>query len=160
MGQEYKEKLKELNLPGDTWVTLTNSDHAEVFHYKDDAVNDAVSDTDIVRWFSELVMALPDTRKEGILADLENACGLEIPDPEDENAETLDAGQVHDAIVNNFYDQEFISHEIKKYDHKRGRCTLTATVELTLEELLNLEYNLAGWEIEVETKSGTLSIEV
>ena len=160
MGQEYKDKLKELNLPGDTWVTLTNSDHAEVFHYKDDAVNDAVSDTDIVRWFSKLVMALPDTRKEGILADLENACGLEIPDPEDENAETLDAGQVHDAIVNNFYDQEFISHEIKKYDHKRGRCTLTATVELTLEELLNLEYNLAGWEIEVETKSGTLSIEV
>ncbi len=160
MGQEYKDKLKELNLPGDTWVTLTNSDFAEVVHYQDDAVNDAVGETDIVRWFSELVMALPDTRREGILADLEDACGLEIPDAEDENAEPLDAGQVHDAIVNNFYDQEFISHEIKKYDHKRGRCTLTATVELTLEELLNLEYDLSGWEIEVETKSGTLSIEV
>jgi hypothetical protein len=160
MGQEYKEKLKELDLPGDTWVTLTNSDFAEVLHYKDDAVNDAVGETDVVRWFSELVMALPATRREGILTDLEDACGLEIPDSEDENAEPLDAGQVHDAIVNNFYDQEFISHEIKKYDHKRGRCTLTATLEITLDELLNLDYNLSGWTIEVETKRGTLGIEV
>lgn len=160
MSQDYKNKLKELSLPGDAWVTLTNSDHAEVFHYKDDAVNDAVSETDIVRWFSELVMALPDARREGILADLEDACGLEIPDPEDENAEPLDVGQVHDAIVNNFYDQEFISHEIKKYDHKRGRCTLAATLEITLDELLGLDYDLSGWEIEVETKNGTLNIEV
>lgn len=160
MGQEYKEKFKDLDLPGDTWVTLTNSDFAEVLHYKDDAVNDAVGETDIVRWFSELVMALPDTRREGILADLEDACGLEIPDPDDEDAEQLDAMQVREAIENNFFDQEFISYEIKKYDHKRGRCTLTAMVEVTLDELLNLDYNLSGWEIEVETKNGTLSFEV
>lgn len=159
MSQDYKNKLKELSLPGDTWVTLTNSDHAEVFHYKDDAVNDAVSDTDVVQWFSELVMALPATRREGILDELADACGLEIPDPDDENAEPLEWGHVHDAIVNNFFDQEFIAHEIKKYDHKRGRCTLTATLEITLDELLNLDYDLSGWEIEVETKRGTLSFE-
>jgi len=160
MSHEYKDKLKELDLPGDTWVTLTFSDHAEVLHYKDDAVNDAVSETDVVRWFSELVMALPDTRKAGILADLEDACGLEIPDPDDENAEPLEWGQVHDVIVNNFFDQEFIAHEIKKYDHKRGRCTLTASVEVSVEELLGLDHDLSGWEVEVETKTGTLSIEV
>jgi hypothetical protein len=105
-------------------------------------------------------MALPDTRREGILDELADACGLEIPDPDDENAESLEWGHVHDAVVNNFFDQEFIDYEIKKYDNKRGRCTLTATVEVTLEELLNLDYDLSGWEIEVETKSGTLSIEV
>jgi hypothetical protein len=33
-------------------------------------------------------------------------------------------------------------------------------LEITLDELLNLDYDLSGWEIEVETKSGTLSIEV
>ena len=160
MSQDYKNKLKELGLPGDTWVTLTNSDHAEVFHYKDDAVNDAVSDTDVVRWFSQLVMALPTTRREGILDDLADACGLEIPDPDDEDGEHLEWGHIHDAIVNNFFDQEFIAHEIKKYDHKRGRCTLTATVEVTLEELLELDYDLSGWEIEVENRGSTLSIEV
>ena len=160
MGQEYKEKLKSLDLPGNTWVTLTNSDHSEVFHYKDDAVNDAVGETDIVRWFSELVMALPDMRREGILADLEDACGLEIPDSEDEDTEQIDATQVREAIENNFFDQEFISYEIKKYDHKRGRCTLTATLEITLDELLGLDYDLSGWEIEVENKNGTLNIEV
>ena len=160
MGQDYKDKLKELDLPGDTWVTLTYSDYADVLHYQDDAVNQAVDETDVTRRFSNLVMALPDTRRKGILADLEDACGLEIPDPDDENSEPLDADQVREAVDNNFYDQEFISHEIKKYDHKRGRCTLTATVEVTLEEILGLDYDLSGWEIEVETKRGTLSIEV
>ena len=160
MGQDYKDKLKELDLPGDTWVTLTYTDHADVLHYQDDAVNQAVDETDVTRRFSNLVMALPDTRRKGILADLEDACGLEIPDPDDENSEPLDADQVREAVDNNFYDQEFISHEIKKYDHKRGRCTLTATVEVTLEEILGLDYDLSGWEIEVETKRGTLSIEV
>jgi hypothetical protein len=160
MSQDYKNKLKELGLPGDTWVTLTNSDHAEVFHYKDDAVNDAVSETDVVRWFSELVMALPSARREGILDELADACGLDIPVPDDEIAEPLEWGHIHDAVVNNFFDQEFVGHEIKKYDHKRGRCTLTATLEITLDELLNLDYDLSGWEIEVETPRGSLSIEV
>ena len=80
MSQDYKNKLKDLGLPGDTWVTLSTSDFAEVFHYKDDAVNDAVNETDVVREFSNLVMALPDARRAGILAELEDACGLEIPD--------------------------------------------------------------------------------
>ena len=159
MSQDYKNKFKELDLPGDTRVTLTNSDHAEVFHYKDDAVNDAVSDTDVVRWFSELVMALPDTRKEGILADLEDACGLEIPDPDDENAEPLEWGHIHDAIVNNFFDQEFIAHEIKKYDHKRGYCTLTASLDVTLDQLLEAEPDLTGWELTFKTKGGKTTIE-
>jgi hypothetical protein len=160
MSQDYKDKLKELDLPGDTWVTLSTSDFAEVLHYKDDAVNDAANETDVVREFSNLVMALPNTRRDGILAELEDACGLEIPAPDDENAEPLDADLICETIKDNFHDQEFISYEIKKYDHKRGRCTLTATVEVTLDELMNLDYNMLGWEIEVETKSGTLSIEV
>ena len=68
MSQDYKNKLKELDLPGVTWVTLSTFDFAEVLHYKDDAVNDAVNETDVVREFSNLVMALPSTRRDGILA--------------------------------------------------------------------------------------------
>ena len=160
MSQDYKNKLKELKLPGDTWVTLTYADGADVLHYEDDAVNNAVSETDVVRRFSNLVVELPVTRREGILADLEDACGLEIPDPEDEFAMLLDGLAVAEAIENNFFDQEFIDYEIKKYDNKRGHCTLTATLEITLDELLSLESDLSGWEIEVETKRGTLSFEV
>ena len=160
MGQEYKDKLRTLDLPGGTWVTLTYSDHAEVFHYKDDAVNDAVSETDVVARFSELVMALPETRRDGVLGDLEDAVGLELPDPDDEDAMMFfDVDHVRESIENNFHDQEFIEYEIKKYDHKRGRCTLTATLKVTLEELLGLDYDLGGWEIEVETKNGRLTIE-
>jgi hypothetical protein len=159
MGQEYKDKLKGLDLPGNTWVTLTYSDGADVFHYKDEAVNDAVSETDVVNRFSELIMALPEMRRDGILADLADAVGLEIPDPDDEDAEPLDSFMVREAIEDNFYDQEFIEYSMKKYDHKRGYCTLTANVEVTLDELLGLEYDISGWTVEVDTKNGKLSIE-
>lgn len=157
MGQEYKEKFKELNLPGNTWVTLTYSDGADVIHYKDEAVNDAVSETDVVERFSNLVMALPQIRREGILEDLADAGVLELPDPDDENAGQLDVLAVREAIENNFYDQQFIEYSIKQYDHKRGYCTLTATVEVTVDELLNSDIDLFRWTLEVQTKHGTLS---
>ena len=158
MTQNYKETLKELNLPGDTHVTLTYSDGCEVFHYKDDAVNDAVSETDVVSRFSDLIMSLPEMRRDGILADLADAVGLELPDPEDEDAESLDASMVREAIENEFFEQQFIEYSIKKYDHKRGYCTLTATVEITVDELLNSDLDLSGWTIEVKTKSGKLTL--
>ena len=158
MSQNYKETLKELNLPGNDWVTLTYSDGADVMHYKDDAVNDAVSETDVVSRFSDLIMSLPEMRRDGILADLADAVGLELPDPEDEDAESLDASMVREAIENEFFEQQFIEYSIKKYDHKRGYCTLTATVEITVDELLNSDLDLSGWTIEVKTKSGKLTL--
>ena len=158
MSQNYKETLKELNLPGDDWVTLTYSDGADVMHYKDDAVNDAVSETEVVSRFSDLIMSLPEMRRDGILADLADAVGLELPDPEDEDAESLDASMVREAIENEFFEQQFIEYSIKKYDHKRGYCTLTATVEITVDELLNSDLDLSGWTIEVKTKSGKLTL--
>ena len=158
MSHNYKETLKELNLPGNDWVTLTYSDGADVMHYKDDAVNDAVSETDVVSRFSDLIMSLPEMRRDGILADLADAVGLELPDPEDEDAESLDASMVREAIENEFFEQQFIEYSIKKYDHKRGYCTLTATVEITVDELLNSDLDLSGWTIEVKTKSGKLTL--
>jgi hypothetical protein len=158
MSQNYKETLKELNLPGNDWVTLTYSDGADVMHYKDDAVNDAVSETDVVSRFSDLIMSLPEMRRDGILADLADTVGLELPDPEDEDAESIDASVVREAIENEFFEQQFIEYSIKKYDHKRGYCTLTATVEITVDELLNSDLDLSGWTIEVKTKSGKLTL--
>ena len=159
MSHNYKETLKELNLPGNDWVTLTYSDGADVMHYKDDAVNDAVSETDVVSRFSDLVMSLPEMRRDGILEDLADTVGLELPDPEDEDAEPLEASMVREAIENEFFEQQFIEYSMKKYDHKRGHCTLTATVEITVDELLNSDLDLSGWTIEVKTKNGKLSLE-
>jgi len=162
MSQDYKQTLRELDLPGSDFVTLTYSDGADVLHYQDGAVNDAVSETDVVNRFSNLVMALGGARRDGILEELADACVIELPDPDDESAEPIDSGFLAEAIENNFYDQEFIEHSTKKYDHKRGYCTLTATIEATIDELLDLndESALEGWTLDVETKKGMLSIKV
>ena len=68
-------------------------------------------------------------------------------------------GDIHDGIINNFFDQEYIERSVKRYDHKRGYCTLTATLEVTYEELKKAEPYLRGWEIEVEVESGMMKIE-
>jgi hypothetical protein len=158
MSQNYKETLKELNLPGSDWVALTYSDGADVMHYKDDAVNDAVSETDVVSRFSDLIMSLPELRRNGILEDLADAVGLELPDPEDSDAEPIDASIISEAIENNFFDQQFIDYSMKQYDHKRGYCTLTATVEVTVDELLSSDLDLFRWTIELQTKHGKLTL--
>ena len=107
--------------------------------------------------FSDLIMALPQMRREGILEDLADAGVLEIPDQEDEDAEPLEVSAVREAIEKNFYDQEFIEYSIKQYDYKRGYCTLTATLEVTVDELLTSDIDLGGWTISVKTKHGNLS---
>jgi hypothetical protein len=167
--QEYLTKLESLNLPDYTTLTLTYSDGCEVFHYKDDGgVGDAVEDTDTVQRFAELVEALQKV-SEGvhpILSDLDDSYVLTLDDFMEESEEegvepTLNIGwsDIHDGIINNFFDQEFIESSVKRYDHKRGFCTLTATVEVTYEELKVAQPYLRGWEISVETEGGTLTIE-
>ena len=176
MGQEYIETLKEHNLPGKTVVTLTCSDGAEVFHYKDGAVYDAVGETNIVRQFCDLVETLGGDIFENVVSDLIDAGVLEEPEEEDEEEDEeseaddeedddrglsrhFDAMTLSEGIENNFYDQEFIEYSIKKYDHKRGYCTLTASLDVTLDQLLEAEPDLTGWELTFKTKGGKTTIE-
>jgi hypothetical protein len=175
MGHEYAETLRGHNLPGKTIVTLTCSDGAEVFHYKDDAVYDAISETNIVRQFCDLVEALGGDVFDGVVSDLIDTGVLEEPEEEEEDEESddderdeeddrglsrhFDAMAICEGIENNFYDQEFIEHSIKKYDHKRGYCTLTASLDVTLDQLLDVEPDLEGWELTFKAKGGKTTIE-
>jgi len=158
MSQDYKETLRGLNLEGDTPVMLTYTDGCDVFVHNDTAVEDALNDTDVVRRFSDLVAALGGDTFQSVIDALVDAGILDDPADADEEADPIDAGMISDAIDNNFYDQELIEHSIKKYDHKRGHCTLTATVETTLEQVLGLDFDLSGWELEVKMKKGKMSI--
>jgi hypothetical protein len=167
--QEYLTKLESLNLSDDATLTLTYSDGCEVFHYKDDGgVGDAVDGTDTVQRFAELLEALQKA-SEGVipaLDELDDSYVITLDDFREESEEeggeptlNISWGDIHDGIVNNFFDQEYIESSVKRYDHKRGYCTLTATLEVTYEELKKAEPYLRGWEIEVEVESGTMKIE-
>ena len=166
---DYISKLQNLNLSSDTSITLTYTDGCEVFHYKDDGgVEDAISNTNTIRRFSDLVEELQGNFEDGwhtILLSLEDSYVLTLSDFEQEHSEGEDihynitTDDIYDAIRDNFWDQEYIESNVKKYDHKRGYCDLTATVVLSIEELLNAQPELYGWKIEVETENGLLTIE-
>jgi hypothetical protein len=169
MSQEYIEKLSTLSLPSDASITLTYSDGCEVFHYKDDGgIGDAVDGTDTVQRFSELLEALQKA-SEGVipaLDELDDSYVITLDDFREESEEeggeptlNISWGDIHDGIVNNFFDQEYIESSVKRYDHKRGYCTLTATVEVSYDELKVAQPYLRGWEISVETEGGTFTIE-
>jgi hypothetical protein len=168
--QEYLTKLESLNLSDDTTLTLTYSDGCEVLHYKDDGgVGDAVEGTDTVQRFSELLEALQKV-SEGVipaLDELDDSYVITLDDFREESEEegveptlNISWGDIHDGISNNFFDQEYIESSVKRYDHKRGYCTLTATLEVSYGELKKAQPYLRGWEIEVEVESGTMKVEV
>jgi hypothetical protein len=166
---EYLSKLEKLNLDENTIVVLTYSDGAEVFHYKDDGgIEDAIEETDTVQRFSELVGTLQENYEgvHPIVEALDDCYAINLADfaeeTDDEDAEptyNISWSDIHDGIINNFYDQEYIESEVKRYDHKRGYCTLTATVNITFAELFNVRPDLSGWQIEVDTDDGTLTID-
>ncbi len=166
---EYLKKLESLNLADDATLTLTYSDGCEVFHYKDDGgVGDAVDGTDTVQRFAELLEELQKV-SEGvhpILEALDDSYVLTLDDFREESDEegveptlNISWGDIQDGIVNNFFDQEYIESSMKRYDHKRGFCTLTATVEVSYSELVKAQPYLQGWDIDVETENGVLTIE-
>ena len=161
----YENKLKSLNLAPDASVTLTYSDGCDVFIHNDTAIETALKETNTVTAFSRLVehLAAASDETHWILEQLRDDYVLDYDDEEGDAGNPipvrLDYTDISDAIDENFGEQTFIESEIKRYDHKRGHCTLTAVVELTVEELLKNPPDLSGWEIEVETDSGTLTIE-
>jgi len=161
----YENKLESLNLAPGAAVTLTYSDGCDVFIHNDTAIEVALKETNTVTAFSRLVEHLAEKSESThwILEQLRDDYVLDYDDEEDDAGKLipvrLDYTDISDAIDENFGEQSFIESEIKRYDHKRGHCTLTAVVELTVEELFKNLPDLTGWEIEVETTNGMLTIE-
>jgi hypothetical protein len=166
---EYLSKLENLNLDDNTIVVLTYSDGAEVFHYKDDGgIEDAIEETDTVQRFSELVGTLQENYEgvHPIVEALDDCYAINLADfaeeTDNEDAEptyNISWSDIQEGITSNFYDQDYIEKEIKQYDHKRGYCTLTANVNITFAELFNVRPDLSGWQIEVDTDDGILTID-
>lgn len=151
-------KLKSLNLKGDEIVSLRYSEGVDVFVHNETDVETALSDTDVVDTFSEL-LATPglkvSTQYGGeVLESLRSEGHLE-----DYERDGYFSDYLSETIKENFYDLDFIDYTTEKYDHKRGFCTLTAEVNVTAENLFNSAPFLGSWSASVRTENGTLTIE-
>tara|TARA_Y100000816_G_scaffold245053_1_gene192907 strand:- start:65 stop:538 length:474 start_codon:yes stop_codon:yes gene_type:complete len=153
------QKIKDLNLPEDATVSLSYSEGVDVFVHNETEVETAISETDVLSTFSELVATralqaesmygthvLGSMRDEGYLDDYERGSyGF--------------AEHIAEKLEENFYDQEFIEYSTERYDHKRGFTTLSADIKVSVKNLLFASPYLGGWTASVQTDAGTLTLD-
>ena len=151
------DKLKNLELPENTVVSLSLSEGTDVFVHNETEVETALSETDVVSTFSDLVATpglnaktrygtniIEALRDEGLLDDYERGT-------------FTFAEYISDAITDNFYDVDLIDYSTEKYDHKRGFTTLTAQVQVPFSNFVQVDPFVSGWTVSVETTDGTLT---
>jgi hypothetical protein len=153
------EKLTNMKLPEDTTVSLTLSDGCDVFVHNESEIDTALAETSVVAGFSELVatsgLNAQTSYGDNIVESLRDAGHLESYDRDTFGF----SDHIAEAITDNFYDLELIDYSTEKYDYKRGFTTLTAEVQVNIQDLLNTAPVLGGWEVRVQTADGTLTIE-
>ena len=153
------DKLKNLNLPKETMVTLTFEEGVDVFHFNETEIDTALSETSVVDEFAALIAhSKLDARNRwsgNVLEQLRAEDYLE----EYERGTYAFEEFLAETIKDNFYDVDFIDHSTEKYDHKRGFTTLTAQVEVPIENFIEVDPFISGWNVSVETDNGTLSFD-
>jgi len=151
------ESLKNLNLSDDSVVSLSYSEGTDVFVHNETEVETALSDTDVVTTFADLI-ATPGLNVEtqyggSVLESLRDEGLLE-----DYARDFTFAEYISEMITDNFYDVDLIDYTTEKYDHKRGFCTLSADVNVTMGNIMEARPSLVGWKASVQTDNGTLVI--
>jgi hypothetical protein len=152
----YK-KLQSLNLPEDAKVSLRFSEGTDVFVHNETEIETALSDTDVVSRFSELIATKgldAQTRwGNNIVQEMRDQGFLEEYERDDTFSDFI-SEMMHE----NFYEFDFIESSTEKYDHKRGFCTLSAEVEVPVLNLVQSQPDLYGWDVVVETPLGSLTV--
>jgi hypothetical protein len=153
------DKLKNMNLDDDTTVSLSYSEGAEVFVHNETEIETALSETDVINTFSELVTTpglhatsqygldiIGSLRSDGVLDDYERGSHSF-------------SDYLTEALTDSFYDQQFIDYSTEKYDHKRGYTTLSTDVKVTAKNLFDSSPSLGSWVVTVQTENGKLTID-
>jgi len=153
------KRLQSLNLADDAMIHLTYEEGADVFVHNETEVEDAINETSVIYEFASLVAQTKlDVRNRwsgNILEHLRNESYLD-----DYERGTFDFENfIAETIRDNFYDVDLIEYSTEKYDYKRGFTTLTAEVDIPFANFVQVDPNVTGWKVSVETENGTLSFD-
>ena len=152
------DSLKNLNLQEDAIIELSFEDGCDCFMHTGDAVETAISETDVVDRLADLVatpgLEVATQYGEDILESLRSESLLEDYERDGTFADFLSS-----TFRENFFDLDIIESTVEAYDYKRGFCTLTAVVSTTLDQLIEASPDLVGWKAEVEAHGGKLIID-
>ena len=148
--------LVDLELPQDTMVHLSYEGYEEVFHCHDDYHEIVIASTNIIQQLAVLLARFGnDVYHYGssVLEQLREA-GYLASYTSDENLDSY----LEEVLYEHYYDLECIEFTTTTYDHKRGRCTVEAQVEIPVGSLLGALPALEGWKAWVRTPHGVLMI--
>jgi hypothetical protein len=153
------KRLQSLNLAEDAMIHLTYEEGADVFVHNETEVEDAINETSVIYEFASLVAQTKlDVRNRwsgNILEHLRNESYLD-----DYERGTFDFENfIAETIRDNFYDVDLIEYSTEKYDYKRGFTTLTAEVDIPFANFVQVDPNVTGWKVSVETENGTLTFD-
>ncbi len=159
MSSEIVKKIQSLNLANDAMITLTREEGTDVFVHNETEVDDAISATSVIYDFASLIA---DTKLDArnrwsgnIIQHLRDNDFLE----DYERGSFAFEDFLVETHTDNFYYTDLIEYSTEKYDHKRGFCTLTAQVEVPLDNFIQVNPFVSGWTISVETENGTLTFD-
>ena len=151
------DTLRKLNLGDSAVATLRYSEGTSVFVHNETEIEAALSGTAVVEAFSELIatpgLQAHDQWGNNVLEELRDNELLDEYERDFTFAKFL-----NNTIRDNFYDLDMIESSTEKYDYKRGFCTLTATVEVPVSNLVKAAPFLTGWEVSIRTDTGLLTL--
>ena len=154
----FTNKLKSLKIEEGVFATLTYSEGTDVFLMNEDEVETALSNTDVVEQFSELIttrgITVTTPFGSNIINELRTGGFLDNY----ERGSFSFSDYISETIRENFYKFDFIDSSIQKYDHKRGFCTLSAEVKIPVEDLIMESPYVGGWTVSVPTENGTITL--
>ena len=150
----YK-KLRALGLDEESLVRLNYEESCDVHHYMDDHIEIAVNETGIAYTLAEVITEGPlYTSGNDVLEEMRAAGLLDEYERGDEDF----TDYVAEVIGENHWDYDWLEHHTERYDHKRGRTTFMLDFEVKASDLRDHPMAFAGWEAQVQTGHGLLTM--
>ena len=151
------DKLREMNLDGNSKVTLSTEGGSEIIHYTgDDYEGQTIDETGIANLLADLIVS-PHLPNNNVIEEMRNDGDLEDYERGSYNFEEFVAGVIRDEWY------EYLDVSTEHYDHKRGYTSVKAEMDITLNELLRADnkspHVFSNWDVEVQTPMGTLKVE-
>jgi hypothetical protein len=159
------ETMSNINkIPGndETVVVLSYQDHHEGWHCTGDLEESAVSETCTASQVAGVIINndLKATTSWGDDLAIDVLRGQDMLDSYERGEEDFEYF-VTAAIKENFWELDaIIECNTEQYDHKRGRCTVSSEVKVTLGNLKKASHAVSGWTASVEHNDGTFSIDL
>ena len=156
------DTINNLDVTGDTIVTLKYEDSHDGWHSTGELESEAVRETSTADMVAELITdkTLQVKTSFGDELALEALRGTDLLE-EYERGDFAFEQFIAETIRKNPYDtDEFVEFSTEQYDHKRGNCTVSAEFTTTIGNLKEGAPGATGWTASFEHAGGVFSFDL